>query len=179
MAWLPFELHPEVPPEGMALPTYLSSGFANMKARLQEMAQEVGMEIVLSADRIPNSRRALEAAEYARENGRHDSFHQILFRRFYGEGEDLGEWEMLRAAAVEVGLDPDEMQRKTESGGYQAVVDEHIETARALGITGVPVYIFDDKYAVVGARPYDVFQEVMDYIVSEADQIASEAQGDS
>jgi predicted DsbA family dithiol-disulfide isomerase len=165
--WRPFELHPEIPPEGMELSPYLRAYFAGTTERLKQMAHEVGLEIVFS-DWIPNSRRALEASEYAREQSQHEAFHRVVFRRFYGEGQDLGSWVMLRAAAEEVGLDPDAMQHQTETGQYRAVVDAHFAEARRLGITGVPVYIFDDKYAIVGARPYETFQEVMTLVMTEA-----------
>lgn len=119
-------------------------------------------------DTIANSRRALEASEYAREQGRHEAFHRVVFRKFYGEGEELNSWATLRAAAEEVGLDPEAMERQTESGRYRAAVDAQIAEARAMGITGVPTYIFNNKYAVVGAQPYEVFQEAMALLAAEA-----------
>ena len=53
------------------------------------------------------------------------------------------------------------MRAETESGKYRAAVDAQIAEAHAAGITGVPTFIFDSKYAIVGARPYAAFQEVM------------------
>jgi predicted DsbA family dithiol-disulfide isomerase len=124
------------------------------------MAQESGREMVFM-DWMPNSRRALEASEYAREKGQHAAFHKIVFRKFYGEGQDMSEWAVLREAAEEVGLDPDEMQRETESGTYQDVVDEHIRQAQTMGITGVPAYVLGERYLIMGAQPYALFQQVM------------------
>ena len=68
------------------------------------------------------------------------------------------------------GLDAEEMQRQVESGAFSAIVDQQVDEGRALGINGVPTFIFNDRYAVVGAHPYDVFQQVMDKINSEADE---------
>ena len=159
--WLPFELHPEVPPEGMPVPQYIKqSAQRGTHERLRQMAQESGRNIVFS-DRWANSRRALEASEYAREQGRHEEFHRIVFRKYYGEGQDMSRWDVLRAAAEEAGLDPDEMQEKTESGRYEEIVDSHIREARQLGITGVPAYVLGNRYLIMGAQPYEVFQEVM------------------
>jgi predicted DsbA family dithiol-disulfide isomerase len=167
--WRAFELHPEIPPQGMQLPPQLRAGFGGMSERVQEMAQEAGMPMVMP-DLIPNSRRALEAAEYARAQGAHKPFHTVVFRQLYAEGQDIGRWEVLRAAAAEVGMDPDAMQRETEAGSYRAVVDRQIAQARALGISGVPTYIFDDQYAVVGAQPYEVFQQAMGRLAQDAQQ---------
>ena len=158
--WLPFDLHPEIPPEGMALPSHVRNSFGGMSERLLEMAQDSGREMVIP-EKIPSSRRALEATEYAREQDKHAEFHQIVFRKFYGEGQDMSDWAVLYAAAEEIGLNPGEMQAHTESGIYKPVVDKIHAEAVALGITGVPAYIFDNRYAIVGAQPYDVFQKLM------------------
>ena len=117
--------------------------------------------------RIPNSRRALEASEYAREQGKHDDFHRVVFQKFYGEGQDMSDWAVLRAAAEEVELDSDEMQQKTDGGDYKTAVDEKFNTARMMVITGVPAYILGDKYAIIGAQPYEVFQQTMTRLKAE------------
>jgi predicted DsbA family dithiol-disulfide isomerase len=158
--WRAFELHPEIPPEGIQLPPHIRARFGDMSKHIKRMAHEVGLEMV-TPDVIPNSRRALEASEYAREQGKHEEFHRVVFRKFYGEGQDLSRWEILLAAAEEVGLDGEAMRRETESSKYRAVVDAQIAEARALGITGVPTFIFDNKHAIVGAQPYTTFQEVV------------------
>jgi predicted DsbA family dithiol-disulfide isomerase len=127
---------------------------------LQMMAEEAGLPLV-TPDRMVNSRRALEASEFAREMGQHDLFHRIVFRKFYGEGQNMYAWDVLRAAAQEAGLDPDEMQARTEQGDFTPVVTATIERAVRMGIRGVPAYVFDHEYLVSGAQPYPVFQQVM------------------
>lgn len=160
VAWRAFLLRPDMPPEGMDLPPHLRAGYAETNERLRQMARAAGMEMV-APGRIPNSRRALEATEYAREQGQHEEFHRVVFRKFYGEGQDLSSWTVLRAAAVEVGLDPEAMQRETDSGKFRQAVEMQIAEAHILGITGVPAYIFNYKYAIIGAQPYEAFQRVM------------------
>ena len=130
---------------------------------LREEAQRAGLEMVIPKV-IPKSRRALEAAEYARQQGQHEAFHKLVFHKFYGEGQDLSDWRVVLAAAEEVGLDTREMQRKTEEGQYASIIDRRMAELRALGATGVPLYIFEGKYAVIGLQPYDAFQEVMEHI---------------
>ena len=105
--------------------------------------------------------RRVAATEHARAHGRHEEFHRVVFREFYGEGRDISRWEILRAAAREVGLDPDAMQREVESGAYTALVEELMAEARTLGIDGVPTYILDGKYAIVGAQPYAAFERAL------------------
>jgi len=161
--WRGIEIHPEVPPEGLEWPPYLRARFGGMSDMLREEARRAGLEMVVP-EIIPKSRRALEAAEYAREQGHHETFHKIVFRKFYGEGQNLSNWSVLHAAAEEVGLDATAMQQKTESGQYASIIDRRIAELRTLGASGVPLYIFDGKYAVIGLQPYDAFQEVMEHI---------------
>ena len=161
--WRPFELHPEVPPEGEKIPEHRRASSSGAREWMKQQAKESGREMVFS-DMRRSSRRALETSEYARERGKHQEFHDVIFRKFFGEGQDLSDWDVLRATAIEVGLDPDDMQRETESGKYSAPLDDELDYARNLGITGVPTFIFDDQYAVVGAQPYEIFQKVMDRI---------------
>jgi len=167
--WRPFLLRPDMPPEGMELPQYIRARRASTGERLRQMAQAAGVEMVF-AEHIPNSRMALEASEYARERGRHEEFHKIVFRKFFGEGQDISKWEVLRWAAEEAGLDPDEMQRETEAGKYRPAVEAQAAEAYALGISGVPTYILNDRYAIVGAQPYEAFKEAMAQLAAESGQ---------
>ena len=130
---------------------------------LKQQADDAEMSMVF-LDKSPNSRRALEASEYARRQGKHEEFYQSVFQKFFGEGQDLGSWDLLRAAAEDVGLNADEMQQETEAGKYTQIVEDYLDTGRQLGITGVPTFIFDDRYAIVGAQPYDIFHKVMDKV---------------
>jgi predicted DsbA family dithiol-disulfide isomerase len=136
-----------------------------MVARLTRIATEQNIPMVFS-EVIPNSRHALEASEYARDLGQHTDFHQTVFHKFYGLGEDLRGWELLRNAAVEIGLDPDAMQHATEVETYRPRVNKKILAAHQRGITSVPAYIFNDQYAIFGAQPYSVFQDLMTRILN-------------
>jgi predicted DsbA family dithiol-disulfide isomerase len=158
--WRPFDLHPETPREGAPLPDYIRARHDSTFDRLRERALASGREMVPRAF-IASSRRALEAAEYARAQGRFQAFHEAVFGKYFGEGRNIGGWDVLREAAEEAGVDPDAMQQAVEEGVYGAEVDESTSRAVAMGITGVPTYILDDKYAVVGAHPYSVFETAM------------------
>lgn len=127
------------------------------------------MEMV-TPDIIPSSRRALEASEYAREQGKHEEFHHNVFRKFYGQGMDLHDWAVLIAAAEEAGLDAEEMKKRTEAGYYKETVDNSTTQAQILGITGVPAYILGNRYVIIGAQPYSVFQETMARLEEELEE---------
>jgi predicted DsbA family dithiol-disulfide isomerase len=159
--WRPYYLRPDTPAEGLDLPDYILRARANgSDERLQSMAHMHGMEFK-STERIYNTRIAHEATEYAREHGKGLEFHRVVFRQVYAEGQDPSKWDVLRSAAEEVGLDADDMQSVVYSGKYTAEVAAQVRHAQEIGVTGVPTYVINDRYAVVGAQPYEVFKRAL------------------
>ena len=159
--WRPFYLRPDTPPEGMPLPDYiLRARNSGSEERLKQMAGMYGMEFV-STERIYNTRLAHEATEYAREQGKANEFHHAVFQRVYGQGLDISKWDVLRSAAEEVGLNGEEMQSVVESGKYTAEVAAQVQQAQQIGVSGVPTYVINGKYALVGAQPYEVFKQAL------------------
>jgi predicted DsbA family dithiol-disulfide isomerase len=159
--WRPYYLRPDTPPEGLDLPDYILRARANgSDERLQSMANMHGMEFK-STERIYNTRIAHEATEYAREHGKGLEFHRVVFRKVYADGQDPSKWDVLRSAAEEVGLDANDMQSVVDGGKYTAEVVAQVRHAQEIGVTGVPTYVINDRYAVVGAQPYEVFKRAL------------------
>ena len=179
--WRPFYLYFDTPPEGRDLPEHVRRARANgSEERLRQIADSYGMEFV-STKRIYNTRLAHEATEYARERGnparfnsltqrdergKGNEFHKVVFRKVYAEGQDPSQWDVLRSVAEEVGINADEMQREVESGKYTSNVEDQVRWAYQLGVTGVPTYVINDRYAIVGAQPYEVFKSTLEQITN-------------
>ncbi len=158
--WRPFYLRPETPPEGLPLPDYVREKMKDPNNPLKLRAQAAGLALVMR-DIIPSTRRAHEATEFAREQGRQEPFHAAVLRRYWIEGQDLWQWDTLRGAAQEAGLDPDALQRAVEGGRYTKVVEDSIQEARAIGVSAVPTFVLGEKFGLQGAQEYPVFQEAM------------------
>jgi len=159
--WRPYYLRPDTPPEGLELSAHILKARANgSEERLQSMAKLHGMEFK-STERIYNTRIAHEATEYARELGKGLEFHRVVFRKVYADGQDPSKWETLRSAAEEVGLNAEDMQSVVDGGKYTAEVAAQVRYAQEIGVTGVPTYVINDRYAVVGAQPYEVFKRAL------------------
>lgn len=168
--WRPYYLRPDTPPEGMDLPDYIQRARANgSEERLAQMAAANGMKFK-STERIYNTRLAHEATEYAREHGKLLEFHHAVFQKVYGEGLDISDWDILRRAAQETGLDANEMQVEVESGTYTEVVRMQVYEAQRIGVQGVPTYVMNNRYAVAGAQPYEVFLQVIERIRQDAEK---------
>lgn len=164
--WRPFYLYWDTPPEGRDLSEHIRRArAAGSEERLSQMAESHGMKFV-STQRIYNTRLAHEATEYAREHGRANEFHRAVFLKVYAEGGDPSRWDVLRSAAVEAGLDADEMQREVLSGRYTAEVEAQVQVAYRRGVSGVPTYVINNRYAIVGAQPYEVFKDALTRILN-------------
>lgn len=165
--WRPFYLRPDTPPEGMDLPEYILKARTNgSEERLRQLAEMHDMKFA-STERIYNTRLAHEATEYARQHGKANEFHKAMFRKVYAEGENPSEWLVIRAVAQEVGLDANDMQEVVESGKYTEEVAGQVQQAYQIGVSGVPTYVINDRYAIVGAQPYEVFKNALTQILSQ------------
>lgn len=169
--WRPFYLYWDTPPEGRELSEHIKRArAAGSEERLSQIADSYGMKF-MSTKRIYNTRLAHEATEYAREHGKASDFHRVVFRKVYAEGQDISQWEVLRSAAVEVGLNADEIQNEVESGKYTADVEAQVQEAYQIGVSGVPTYVINNRYAVVGAQPYEVFKNALAKILKSKEDL--------
>ena len=141
--------------------------FKAMRERLKQLAGSYGLPFVESGIR-PDSRRALEASEYAQVQGKNEEFHRLVFKKLFGDGQDIHDWTVLKAAATESGLDPDEMQREVESGKYFEVLNKKLTEAQALNVNAVPTFIINSRYLVEGAQPYEEFKRLIEYLAEQA-----------
>jgi predicted DsbA family dithiol-disulfide isomerase len=158
--WAAFQLHPEVPPEGRPRdPNFRRRPGAGEV--LQGMAAADGIEIKTPAVQA-NSHLAFELAAMAQEAGRGNEIHRGLFEAYFTRGENIGDIEVLLRVAEAAGLDREEARSALEEHRYAGQVDEEIDWARNSGITATPTFIFDERYALVGAQEYTTFERMMD-----------------
>ena len=162
VTWLPFELHPEAPIEGIPREAYFGHERSErIHSHLQSVAESVGLTMTLRAV-IINSRRALGAAELARERGRFEEMHQALFKAHWEGTGRLEDIDDLVRIGTEIGLDAGELRTAIEEDRYAEVIDENRRVAGSVGIDAIPAHIFGRRYLVVGAQPYEVLKQVVD-----------------
>jgi predicted DsbA family dithiol-disulfide isomerase len=159
--WVPFELHPEIPAEGRPRDQVLPPQYRErIEENLKRMAEETGLTLKVH-DRLINSRPALQAAEFARQEGRFAPMHRELFQAYWGEGCDVSDLAVLRDVATRAGVDVAGMEEAVESNRYGDYLDARRQEAEELMIDGIPAHVIADRYLVMGAQPYDLFERVM------------------
>jgi predicted DsbA family dithiol-disulfide isomerase len=126
------------------------------------MFEEAGLPHAAAIERVPNSRRALALAEYAREQGRFEEVHRRLFRAYWAEGRDIGSDEVLLGVAADAGLDPAEAAGRLDDPALLGVIEQQTTQALEHGAGGVPAWAIDEMVLVPGAQPHEVFERVLE-----------------
>jgi predicted DsbA family dithiol-disulfide isomerase len=163
--WRPYEIHAEVPPEGMPVEDlpYPPEQWARMQEALRRSANEEGLDVG-KRPKVSNTHRALMAGEYARveEPERFPAFHEALFKGYFAEGRDLGDPDVVEDLARSCGLDHRRMTKALDGGEYEGAITATTDMARQLGIRGTPTFVFDGRFATVGAQSAEVLLQAIE-----------------
>jgi predicted DsbA family dithiol-disulfide isomerase len=158
--WLPFDLHPEYPVEGIPLEELHRRYGIGVGEHdpLHTRFAEAGLKYN-RPETVPNTRLALRLAELAREHGLHEPFHERLMDAYWSEATDIGSPDELRRLAGEVGLNADDVERVIADGtAYLDVVEASTHEAQSVGINAIPAFVLDRRLIVLGAQPVEVFR---------------------
>lgn len=161
MQWLPFDLHPEYPPEGISRAELHARYGEPFQARVREMIEEAGFRYNPPPERVPNSRPALETAELARDQGLFEQVHRRLMELYWTEATDISNDETLIGVLTEAGVDRDEAVDALADRRYGARVDEATQLAHGHGIHAIPAFVLDRRLLVMGAQPKAVFEQAL------------------
>ena len=173
--WKSFQLNPSLKtdPE-ISVAQYLAreKGFdvrvaEQMNDRVARMSRQDGPIYNFDEVVVANTFDAHRLIHFARAHGLQDEAMERLFRAYFTEGRNVDDLATLIELGTEIGLDADALRAALESDAYTAEVNADIEEARQLGISGVPFFVFDRKYAVSGAQESTVFQQALEQAVAE------------
>jgi predicted DsbA family dithiol-disulfide isomerase len=132
-----------------------------MNARLEQLAAAEGLEYHLAGGVTGNTFDAHRVVHFARGAGREDAALERLYRAYFTEQRSIFDRPALVELAADAGLDRDEIRAALDSDAYADAVAEDLREAAALGVRGVPFFVFDNKYGVSGAQSVDVFVEAL------------------
>ena len=164
--WLPFQLNPQMPKEGVSRREYRTRKFGSWE-RSQELDAQVAAageaeDISFAFDRIdrtPNTLDAHQLIGLADAEGVQDAVVEALFRAYFNEGRDITDRGTLFDVVAGAGLDRDRAEAELNSeDGLRAIRAEEGE-ARRLGVGGVPFFVINGEVTLSGAEPPDAFLE--------------------
>jgi predicted DsbA family dithiol-disulfide isomerase len=170
VVWRSFQLDPSIP-EGhteATLPALAAKygrsveEMASMQQRVEEVAAGEGLEYHLADGVSGNTLLAHQLLHLAADRGVQGALKERLLRAHFTEQRSVFDVDSLVPLAVEAGLDAEETQTALTDGRYLAAVREDIDTARALGATGVPFFVVDRTYGAAGARPAEVLLQLLE-----------------
>ena len=174
--WHSFELDPGAPPERTGDPAERMAakyGMTREQAaaahdRITAVAAEEGLAFHLGASRSGNTFDAHRLLHLAADRGVQDQVKERLLAAYFVEGEAVGDHDTLVRVVSAAGLDAGEARSVLDGDKYADDVRADERRASAIGVTGVPFFVFDGRYAVSGAQPADLLLEVLERSWDEA-----------
>ncbi|MCG5478294.1 DsbA family oxidoreductase [Sinorhizobium alkalisoli] len=168
--WRPYQLNPDLPPEGVDHKRHLAEKFGGRAAvdRAHEMLEGLGREagIAFDFDAVKISPNTLDAHRLIRWAATSGSAAQeetvrLLFKANFEEGKNVGDHAILLDIAEKAGLDRPVIGTLLSSDADKDAVKQEIDMARDMGVTGVPCFILDQQYAVMGAQSVEVLTNAL------------------
>lgn len=170
VTWKPYQLEPNTPPEGYDTLDYLARkiGGAERVRQSHETLTNMGAEIGLpfafeKATRLPNTLDAHRLLYWAGKSGAatQDKVAHALFTANFAEGRDVGDHAVLADIATAAGMDGEDVARRLATDEDRGTIRDEIVNAQRMGVSGVPFFVIDGKYAISGAQGVDVFANAL------------------
>ncbi|WP_336056459.1 DsbA family oxidoreductase [Nitratireductor sp. CH_MIT9313-5] len=168
--WRPYQLDPTLPPEGKDRQTYLEEKFGSRERaqalydRVREAGRDAGIDFKF--DRIEKSPNTLDAHRVIRwaasaGEGVQDKLVRRLFELYFLEGANIGSHAVLIQAARESGMDSAVVETLLPTEADLQEVSQEVGTAQKMGVTGVPCFLLEGKYALMGAQPPEALADAI------------------
>jgi len=170
----PFELNPQMPPEGQDIGEHLAQKYGatpEQSERTREAIRARGEALGFTfrmdrRSRIYNTFDAHRLLHWAGIEGRQTELKHALFRAYFSDGANPGAHDVLVRLAGEVGLDAAAAQQVLASGAYTNEVRERERFYQQQGIHAVPAVIVNDRHLIQGGQPVEVFEQALRQIAS-------------
>ncbi|HEX4986188.1 MAG TPA: DsbA family oxidoreductase [Burkholderiales bacterium] len=167
--WHPFQLNPDLPAQGMTRRQYLERKFGGPErakeiyARVEAAGRRAGIEFDFAAIAVqPNTVDAHRLMHLAAQHEHQDEMAEALFSGYFLEGANLADAGALAALAQRAGLPAAQAREYLAGGADRDLIEEQDRRAHAIGVEGVPFFIFNQRVALSGAQPPEVMVRTME-----------------
>lgn len=178
ISWRPYQLDATLPKEGKDRQKYLSDKFGGKAeadsryANIKQAGSFVGIDFNFDLMKVsPNTLDAHRVIRWAGGNGTEvqNKLVRRLFELFFLEGGHIGDDDVLVEAAIFAGMDGKLVRELLESDRDKKEVQQEIAQAQQMGVTGVPCFVIDNKFAVMGAQPVEALVSAFKQAIDDAD----------
>jgi protein disulfide-isomerase len=170
LTWHSFQLDPSISKddEGESILNHLSvkkgmtlSQVEQMIGSVASMGREAGLTLNLTSTQVYNTLPCHLVLQYAKSRGLGDAMKHTLLERHFVRNQNLSEVSNLNQALQEIGITDMDASSILSDEQWMRKVEDDLYTAQQFNIRGVPFFVFDNKYALSGAQPVDVFVRVL------------------
>ena len=168
--WKSFLLNPEQKTDkDIRLADYLArekgwdpAQIRQINDRIQQSGEALGIDFRFEKVVVANTRRAHRLLQYARRAGKQHETGEQLFKAYFTDGENVDDSTVLVRIAKAVGLDVEGLEKMLSGSDWSEAVQSDVEEAAALGVRGVPFFVFNRQFAVSGAQEPEIFRQALE-----------------
>jgi predicted DsbA family dithiol-disulfide isomerase len=167
--WQPFELNPNMPAAGQNVHEHIAEKYGatlEQQKESQEHMANAGAELGFTFDyfddmRMANTFDAHVLLEYAKDFGKQTELKMRLTKAFFSERKDVSKKDVLKEALLDVGLNAEEALAALDNEEAHKAIRTKQDYWKNRGVNSVPTIVFNNKIAVTGAQPVDVFKQIL------------------
>ena len=161
-------LRPDIPKEGKVRRLKLGETEGEeLSDPLRSYAEEAGL-VMRRSTLTPYTTYALAATEFAKEQDGFAPFHLAMYKAYWEDMKNIGDFDVIRGVAKECGLDWSLLEDRLKSGYYEQTIMNQFQEGLGIGVRGIPGFIIGNVM-FTGARPYGIFKAVMDKVIASGD----------
>ena len=180
--WRPFQLDPTTPPEGVDRKSYIERKFGSSEkikpihTALLKAGEDEGIPFAFEKiTRTPNTINSHRLIRWSHSMGVQDAVVELLFRRYFIDGADIGQVSTLIQIGADAGMDAELVEELMNSDADRENVEREDSLARKIGIEGVPTYLIGGKSLVSGAQDAEMLVRVIDRVAAETEESVATA----
>ncbi len=155
----PYLLDPRTPPEGK--PRKPMTRPEDPPTEMELRAESLGIKFARGRTWTSNTLLSHEGLEFAHQHGKAGPYARAMFKAYFEDLADIGKQETVLDVAESVGLDRTALKEALDEGVFRQEVIDGISWAREIGISGVPAFIFEEKWLIPGAQDHEVFASIL------------------
>lgn len=177
--WRPFQLDPTIPPGGRDRKQYMMAKFGSeerireIHARIEPLGEAEGIDFAFDAIKVsPNTIDAHRLIRWAASAGPgvQNAVVKRLFALYFEEGGNIGDHAVLVDASAQCGMDAAVVEAMLATDADREAVETEVATASRMGITGVPCFLLESRYAVMGAQETETLADAIRQVAAEKER---------